>query len=89
MSDKKGKVLAKGSKEWWHALALNESAKRYRLANGLPEDSSVILSIADINKVIDEWDKSVWKRIWILITTGNIRELNLGEVVTLKTKAGE
>jgi len=71
--DTKGKtILKRGSVDWWFALTLNEAASRYRKHNNLPQNSSVEIDMEQVDAIRVEWNRNLLKRLWLLITNGNI-----------------
>jgi len=78
------KILRRGTQDWYLSLAINEVAERYRFDHNLPEEASVEISMDEINAILDKWRRSFFKRLWLLITNSDIKELNLGPEVRLK-----
>lgn len=83
------RVVKKGTKDWWTAIALMEAAENIRKRDNLPKDAAVTMGMDDINKVIDKYNRNIFKRLWLLLTNGDIKERTFegkigGEIILKK-----
>ena len=75
-------TLRRGTNDWWAVLAIKEATENYRKENKLSPESKAVISVEEVNDVIHRW--SIFKRIWLLLTNGDIKELDLGQEFEVK-----
>lgn len=75
------RVIKKGSKEWWTHIAIRQ-ATRCR------EGESAIATVEEVNRQLDILEHSRLKRLWFLLTTGDIyqRDATEAEVEKLQNQ---
>ncbi|MBA7486111.1 hypothetical protein ES707_21664 [subsurface metagenome] len=87
--DKEEKIVKKGTKDWWTTIAMLRIARRQRRLKEITEENPVTFSVEDINAEIDYLNRHPLKRIWILLTNGDmterIVETDFGREVRLET----
>ena len=72
--DKQGKVIEKGTDEWWTTIAMVRIATRLRKEKKIPLTQPISFGVDDINAEIEYLNRHPLKRIWILLTNGNMTE---------------
>ncbi len=67
-------VVKKGTDEWWTTIAMVRIARRQRRLEEATQDKPVTFSVEEINAEIDYLNRHPLKRIWILLTNGDMTE---------------
>lgn len=71
---KTGRVIKKGTDDWWLWIAIIQAAERMRHNLNIPKGEPLTLLTDDINKEIDLLNRSMWRRLWTYFTNGNMSE---------------
>lgn len=66
------RVIRKGSQEWWHHLAIVN-------AKPCKRGESITVDTDEINNWIDSVNRNPLKRLWLLLTNGDIKERDATE----------
>lgn len=66
------RLIKKGTQEWWHHLAIVK-AKKCR------KGESATVTIDEINSWIDKLNRNPFKRLWFLLTVGDIHQRDATE----------
>jgi hypothetical protein len=61
-------------------MGIIEVSRRHKAAGTDPTD----ITVEEVNALITEWQKSFWKRLWLVLKYGDIRELDAPTTITLK-----
>lgn len=76
-------IIKKGTPEWWTAIAITH-AKVSKVGESVTD-------VDEINRWIDSVNRNPFKRLWILLTNGDIRQRGITEAekeaLLKKTKA--
>lgn len=79
--DEEKKVVKVGTQDWWLTVAMLRVAERQRKLRSIPENKPVEFSTDDINEEIDYLNRHFWKKMWALVTIGNITETDVEKVL--------
>ena len=67
------RLIKKNTQEWWHTLAITEAKK-------CKKGESVIVTTDEINRWIDKLNHNPFKKLWFLLTVGEIYQRDATEV---------
>lgn len=84
-------IIKKGTDEWWTWIAMLYVAGRERKRLKLPPTTPVTIDVKLCNDFIDSINRNPLKRLWLLLTNGNMHPLErdkIGDEVAVKAEDG-